>query len=223
MKIVVTSFRRSHASTATLSAPNPAAGHHQPMPPPETRGHSWASLGQSLVGSLLLSPGSWCAQGSVCALQESISPVLCKFWQALWWGYWPPPPRGLMPYPSLLYPEPVPLRQATADPYFHRRHSNTVLSQSLWVSGSWSTEGLFEPSECLWWEWGLILNANSPLLPSCCSFFFALGCVVSFFGGIQHSPVDGCSAVSCNYGVLLGEDDHPSSYSAILPEARYSA
>ena len=42
---------------------------------------SWASLGQSLVGSLLLSPGSCYAQSSVCALQESISPVLCKFWQ----------------------------------------------------------------------------------------------------------------------------------------------
>ena len=23
----------------------------------------------------------WCAQGFVCALQESVSPVLCKFWQ----------------------------------------------------------------------------------------------------------------------------------------------
>ena len=57
----------------------------------------------------------------------------------------------------------------------------------------------------------------------CWAFSFALGCVVSFFGGIQHSPVDGYSAVSCNYGVLLGEDDHPSSYSAILPEARYIA
>ena len=43
-------------------------------------GDSWASLGQSLAGSLLLSPGSWCTQGSVCALQESVSPVLCKFW-----------------------------------------------------------------------------------------------------------------------------------------------
>ena len=39
----------------------------------------WASLGQSL-GSLLLSPGSCCMQGSVCALKESVSPVLCKFW-----------------------------------------------------------------------------------------------------------------------------------------------
>ena len=28
MKIMVTSFKRSHVGTATLSAPNPAAGHH---------------------------------------------------------------------------------------------------------------------------------------------------------------------------------------------------
>ena len=39
----------------------------------ETPGHSRASLGQSPVGSLLLSPVSWCLQGSVCAFQESIS------------------------------------------------------------------------------------------------------------------------------------------------------
>ena len=65
--------------TVTLSAPNPAAGHRQPTPPPETPGHSQASLGQSLVASLLLSPASWCVQGSVCALQESFSPVMCKF------------------------------------------------------------------------------------------------------------------------------------------------
>ena len=77
---MVTSFKRSRARTAALCAPNPEAGHHQPTPLPETPGHSQASLGQSLVGSLLLSPGSWCAQGSVCALQESVSPVLCKFW-----------------------------------------------------------------------------------------------------------------------------------------------
>ena len=45
---------------------------HQPTPLLETPGHSQASLGQSLVESRLLSPGSWCAQGSVCALQESV-------------------------------------------------------------------------------------------------------------------------------------------------------
>ena len=80
MKIMATSFKRSHAHTAALGAPDPAAG-HRPMPLPETPGHSRASLGQSLVGSLLLSPGSWFAQSFVCALQESVSPVLCKFWQ----------------------------------------------------------------------------------------------------------------------------------------------
>ena len=62
IKIMVTSFKRSHACTAPLSAPDPAPGHCQPTPLLETPGHSWASLGQSLVGSLLLSPGSWCAQ-----------------------------------------------------------------------------------------------------------------------------------------------------------------
>ena len=59
MKIMVTSVKGSHVDTATFSAPNPAAGHHQPTPLPETPGHSQSSLGQSLVGSLLLSPGSW--------------------------------------------------------------------------------------------------------------------------------------------------------------------
>ena len=75
MKIMATSFKRSHAKcpTATLSAPNPAAGHCWPMPLMETPGHSQASLGQFLMGSLLLFPGSWCAQGSVCALQEFVS------------------------------------------------------------------------------------------------------------------------------------------------------
>ena len=80
MKIMVTSFKRSHVCTATLTAPNHAAGHYRPMPLPETPGYSQASLDQSLMGSLLLSPGSWCAQGSVCALQESVFPVLCKSW-----------------------------------------------------------------------------------------------------------------------------------------------
>ena len=50
----------------TLSIPSPVAIHCLPMSPLETPGHLWASLGQSLVGSLLLSPGFWCAQSSVC-------------------------------------------------------------------------------------------------------------------------------------------------------------
>ena len=81
MKIMGTSFNRSCARAAALSAPDPTAGYHGPSPPPETSGHSQASLGQFLVGSLLLSPGSWCTPGFVCALQESVSLVLCNFWQ----------------------------------------------------------------------------------------------------------------------------------------------
>ena len=73
MKIMLIPFKRSHACTATLTAPSSTAGHHGLMPPLETPGHSQASLHQSLLSSLNLSPGSWCTQGSVCALQVSIS------------------------------------------------------------------------------------------------------------------------------------------------------
>ena len=65
--------------TVVFSAHDPVAGHCWPISPPETPGHSQASLAQSLVGSLLLSPSSWFTQGFVCTLQESVSPVLWKF------------------------------------------------------------------------------------------------------------------------------------------------
>ena len=80
MKIMVASFKRSHAGTATLGVPNPAAGRHWPKLLLETTGHSQASLGQSLVGSLLLSPGLWCTRLSLC-LPRVYFPVLCKCWQ----------------------------------------------------------------------------------------------------------------------------------------------
>ena len=57
---IMSSFGMFHACTATLSAPDPAVGHHLPTPPPETPGHSWASLGHLLWGhhSFLLGPGA---------------------------------------------------------------------------------------------------------------------------------------------------------------------
>ena len=130
MKIMVTSFKSSHAGTATGSAPKPAAGHCRLTPLPETPGHSQASLGQFLVGSLLLSSGSWYAPGPVCALQESVSPVL-RSSGSFMVGLMVTPPRTLMPYAGLLHPEPLPPQQSTADLYLLRRHPNTVLSQSL--------------------------------------------------------------------------------------------
>ena len=122
-----------------------------------------------------------------------------------------------MPYPGLLHSEPPSLQQSTADLYLHRTHSNTVLAESLWGLWVLVCTRFVLASESLWWLWGLILNTISPLLPSCWwGFSFALGCGVSFLGGIRHSPVESYSAVSCNFGGLAGEDEHTSFYSAIL-------
>ena len=64
---------------------------------------------------------------------------------------------------------PLPTRTSTGD-------AQTQFCLSLCgVPGSWSAQGLFEPSERLWREWGLMLNTNSPLLLSCWGFSFALG------------------------------------------------
>ena len=42
-------------------------------------GSKWEKEYVKAVRLLLFSPGSWCTQGFVCALQESVSLVLCKF------------------------------------------------------------------------------------------------------------------------------------------------
>ena len=181
MKIMVNSFKRSHACTATLRAPNPAAGHHRPIPLLETPGHSLASLRLSLVGSPLLSPGSWCTQYSVCALQESVSPVLCKFW----WFYGGVNgdllQEGLCH--TLVYCTQSPF--PCSSPLLACTSTEDTQTQ-FWLSlcgvpGYWCTQGLFEPSKCLWRVWGLILDEISSLLPSCWGFSFALVCGVSFF------------------------------------------
>ena len=62
-------------------------------------------------------------------------------------------------------------------------------SVTLGVTRPGAHKVLFENSESLWWVWGWILNMISPLLWSCWGFIFALGCGVSLFGGIQHSPM----------------------------------
>ena len=152
-----------------LSAPNPEAGH--PTPLPETPEHSSTSLGQSPVGSLLLSPGSWCIQNFICALKESVSPVLCKFWQ-LYDGVNGDLLQEVLCLTHVCWtqsPVPVVVQGWPGD-------AQTQFWLSLCgVCGSWCAQGLFEPSEHLWWVWGLILKAISPLLLSYQGFSFALG------------------------------------------------
>ena len=145
----IRSFQRFHACIATLSASDTSAGHHLPMLPPETPGHSQASLGQSLVGSLPLAPVSSCTQGILCALQESVSPVLCKFW----WLYGEVNgdllQEGLCHTQVYCTQSPCPCRSllltctSTGD-------TQTQFWLSLCgVSGSWCAQGLFELSESL--------------------------------------------------------------------------
>ena len=128
MKIMATFFKRSHAGTAALSVPNPAAGHRS-TPLLETPGQSQASQGRSLVWPLLLFPESLCTQ-VLFVTSKHLFLQSCVSSGSSIVGLMGPAPRGLMPYTSLLNPEPLSLWQATADPYLHRRHSNTVLLQS---------------------------------------------------------------------------------------------
>ena len=137
MKIMVTSFKRSHAGTATLSAPNPGpAGHHRLTLPSETPGHSWASLGPSLVGPRL-SPGSHCSfllvllsTGFVCALQESISQSYLSSGSSVV-GLMVTPSKRAYAIPTPRAPVPAPDHCRPAPP----QETLTVLSQSLW--GPW--------------------------------------------------------------------------------------
>ena len=123
----------------------------------------------------------------------------------------------------LLHPEPLPLWQATADQYLHRRLKQRSRSVSLGSLGLGVHKVLFEPFNQLWQIWGLILNMILPLLPSCWGFSFALGSGLSFFGWIKHSPVNGCSTVGCNFGVLTGEDECTSFYSTLKCCTQYSS
>ena len=125
--------------------PWPAAGHYWPTPLLKTPGHSQASLAQSLVGSLLLSHGSWSVQGFIWALKESVSPVLCKFW----WLYGGVNgnllQEGLCSTQVYCIQSPCPC----SSPQLTHTSAGDIQTQ-FWLSlhgdtGSWWAQGLFEP------------------------------------------------------------------------------
>ena len=102
--------------------------------------------------------------------------VLCKFWQVYSGVNGYHLQEGLChthtqsPFPC---GRPLPSCTSTGD-------AQTQFCLSLCgVPVSWCTHDLFEPSEGLWQEQGLILNKNLPLLPSCWGFSYALGHGVS--------------------------------------------
>ena len=136
-------------------------------------------LGGSIVGLMVTSSNRAYATGDV-----TRSPV----------------PRAPAPEAGHCWPD------STGDTQTLKHRSGSVSVGSL---GPRVHKVLFEPSEHLWQVWGLILNVISPFLPSCWGFSFALRGGVSFYAGIQHSSVNGCSAVSCNFG-FLAEDERTS-------------
>ena len=131
----------------------------------DTHGQVWVSL---FRGHCFF-PGSWWAQGFVCALQEFVSPVLCQFW---WHSGGV---NGDLLQENLCHAQvcctqspcpcsrPLLTRTSAGDSNTLKYSSGSVCG----VSGSWCAQGLFEPSECLWQVWCLILNVISPLLLSC--------------------------------------------------------
>ena len=164
---------------------------------PEAPGHSQASLGQSLVVSLLLSPGSWCVQSSVCALQESVSQSCVSSGSSM---------VGLMTTSS---------KRAYATPRFAAPRAPTPLltrtsagdtqtlkgrSGSVSVGSPGAHKVLFQPSQHLWWVSGLISNGSSPPPTISLGLLPCPWTGIYFFGGIQHSPVTGHLAGSCNLG-----------------------
>ena len=204
----------AHCLTPCL---RPCRGHCQLTAPPGTPGHSQPSLGQSLGG--VTAPFFWVLvhTGFCLCLQKSVSPVVCKFCGLCGGVNGDLLQEGLCHTQVCCTQSPCPCGRplltctSTKDVQTLKDKSGSVSVGSPDVH-----KVLFEPSEHLLQVWGLILNAILTLLPSGWGFSFALVHGVSFFGGVQHSPVDGCSAMSYYFGVLTGEDEHMSFYPTIL-------
>ena len=176
----------------------------------ETPGHSQASLDQSPVGSLLLlwGPG---AHKVLLVPSKSLFPQSCVSSGSSIVGLMVisskrayATPRSAAPRAPAPCGRPLLTHTSAGDTQALKGRSGSV---SVGFPGVHKV--LFEPSECLWHVWVLILNEILPLLPSCWGFSFVLGHAVPFFGGIQCSAVHGCSAASCNSGVLAGDECMP--------------
>ena len=115
----------------------------RPPPTHAFAGGSWTPIGKSPVGSLFLSPGSWCTR-FCCMLQESYFPVLCKFWK-VYGGV-----NGDLLQEDLRHihtQSPCPCGRALATRTSTGDAQTQFCLRLYEVLGSWHTQGLFEPSE----------------------------------------------------------------------------
>ena len=134
MKIMVTSFKRSHAHIWYPQCPQPCI---RPLPTHSATGDSWTLLGKfGLVACGATAPFSWVLGNTrFCLCPPRVYfPVLCKYWQ-LCGGVNGDLLQECLCHTQVCYTQSPCPWGSTADPYLHRRHSNTVLCQSLW--GLW--------------------------------------------------------------------------------------
>ena len=159
-----------HPSKGPMQAPLysvPQSGSRL-LPTHTSTGDPWKFTGNSRSVSCGLSaPFSWvlvCTSFCLC-LQESVSQS-CVSSGGCMVGLMVTSSKRAYAIPrSTARRAPSP-EESTADLYLLRRHSDTVLSQSLWGLWVLVSTRCFEPSECLCQVWGLILKVISPLLPS---------------------------------------------------------
>ena len=160
MKKMVTSFRRSQGRHCCTLCPQPCC---RPPPTYASAGDSWSHTGKSgSVSCGVTAPFPWVLVHKVLLCPPRVYfPILCKFWQLygkvngdlLQEGLCHNPvccTQSLCPCGSMLL-----TCTSTGD-------AQTPFCLSLCgVLGAWCTQNLFEPSECLWQEWGLILNSEN--------------------------------------------------------------
>ena len=163
MKIIVSSFKRSHAlphsvpPTLQQATANPCLSQRFL----DTTG----KFGSVSCGVTAPFSWSWCTQGLVCVLQQFPQSCVSSGSSMM----------GLMVTSSMRAYAP-PRSAASRAPAPVAGHCCTSIGDTQTLkgrSGSVSVgfpgvhKVLFELSEYLWWVWSLILNVISPLLPSC--------------------------------------------------------
>ena len=154
----------------------------RPPPTHTSAGDSWTLTGKTgSVSYGVTAPFSWVlvhTRFCLCPPQVCF-PVLCTFWRLFGGVNGDLLQEGLchtqVCCTQSLCPCNRPLLTRTSSGDSHTRFCLSLCG----ISGSWCTQGMFEPSEGLWQVWGLILNVISPLLLSYWGFSFALGCGVS--------------------------------------------
>ena len=143
----VTSFRRSHARTAALGAPNTLAGHHDPCLHQrllDTPRQVWVSLLRGHC-SFILGPG---AHKFLFVPARVYFPVLCKFWQLYGGVNGDLLQEGVCHTQGCCTQSPCHSLLLTGT----STDAQTRFCLSLCgFPGFWCAQGLFEPSKRLWW------------------------------------------------------------------------